>query len=122
MSDVFTEKPDLTVYKAVVPGNLCKTPVDPTLVGAACTDPNVVKTAAVPLLHNGAWWEAATKDFYFDVEDALDAGKFSRILWAGIKGNQARYPEERSRLQLGGQNRAQLLQKWQANNSRISAK
>ena len=122
MSDVFTEKPDLTAYKAVVPGNLCKTPVDPTLVGAACTDANVEKTAAVPLLHNGAWWEAATKEFYFDVEDALDAGKFSRILWAGIKGDQARYPEERSRLQLGGQNRAQLLRQWQASNGNISAK
>ncbi len=122
MSDLFTETPNLTRYKAVVPGNLCNAPVAPTLVGSACQNPDVKKTSALPLLHNGAWWEQATRDFYFEVEDKLDAGKFNRVLWAGIKGDQLPYPTERSGLQLGGQDRAQLLQKWQANNSRISVK
>ena len=121
MSDVFTTTPNLTRYKAVVPGNLCKAPVDPTLVGSACQNPDVQKTAALPLLHNGAWWEQATQDFYFEVEDKLDAGKFNRVLWAGVRGEQLPYPTERNGIDWR-QNRAQRLQQWRLSSDRLSVK
>jgi YVTN family beta-propeller protein len=112
MVDAFTRVPNLTPYKAVVPGNLCTTPVDPNLV-PACKDPGVVKTAAMPLLRDRQWWTKATVGFDFAVEDKLDSEAFNRILWAGIKGENVPYPTERSGADLR-QNRAQLLKKWGA--------
>jgi YVTN family beta-propeller protein len=106
MSDAFTRQPDFTPYNAIVPGNLCRTPVDPNLV-PACSDPNAVKTAAIPLQKNKQWWAEKTKGFFFAVEDKLDPEKFNRILWAGVKGDVA-YPTERSHANLQ-QNRSQLL-------------
>lgn len=107
MSDAFTRTPNFTPYKSVVPGNLCAAPVDPNLV-PACNDPNAVKTAAIPSLHDKQWWAAATKQFNFEVEDKLDSEAFNRILWAGVKGDSVPYPTERSHADLR-QNRAQLL-------------
>ncbi|MBG1267939.1 bifunctional YncE family protein/alkaline phosphatase family protein [Nostoc sp. WHI] len=104
MSDAFTREPNFTPYKAVVPGNLCADPVDPTLV-PACQDNNVEKTAAVASLHNQQWWTQATKDFNFEVEDKVEPEKFNRVLWAGIKGDNVPYPTERSHADLR-QNRA----------------
>jgi len=119
MSDVFTQTPDLTPYQAVVPGSLCALPEGPNLV-PACNDPSVTKTAAIPSLHNGKWWAAATKNFNFKVEDKLDVDEFNRILWAGIKGEHVPYTTARSRTDLR-QNRAQLLKDWNLRTSRISA-
>lgn len=107
MSDAFTRTPNFTPYTSVVPGNLCAAPVDPNLV-PACNDPNAVKTAAIPSLHDKQWWAAATKQFNFEVEDKLDSEAFNRILWAGVKGDSVPYPTERSHADLR-QNRAQLL-------------
>ena len=118
MSDVFTQTPNLSPYTAVVPGSLCVSPVDANLA-PACKDPSVVKTAAIPSLHNGKWWAEATEDFYFGVEDKLDAEEFNRILWAGIKGDNVAYPTGRSRFDLR-QNRAQLLDKWRLSGDRLS--
>jgi DNA-binding beta-propeller fold protein YncE len=118
MSDAFMRIPDLTPYTAIVPGNLCAAPVDPNLV-PACKDPSVVKTAAIPSLHDGQWWTQATKGFNFEVEDKLDAEAFNNILWTGIKGDRVPYPTERSHADLR-QNRAQLLDKWRLS-SNISA-
>ncbi|MBD6614388.1 beta-propeller fold lactonase family protein [Komarekiella sp. 'clone 1'] len=119
MSDAFTREPDFTPYTAVVPGNLCAEPVDPKLV-PACQDKNVEKSAIVPSLHNKQWWAQATKDFYFEVEDKLDADKFNRVLWAGIKGDTAPYPNERSHVNLS-QNRAQLLEEWRLSSDYLTA-
>ncbi|MEC4882908.1 MAG: beta-propeller fold lactonase family protein [Scytonema sp. PMC 1070.18] len=119
MSDAFTRQPDFTPYTAVVPGNLCREPVDPNLV-PACKDPNAQKTAAVPLLHNKKWWAQATKDFFFGVEDKLDPGKFNRVLWAGIKGDNEPYPPNRSYADLRP-NRTQLLEKWRLSETRLSS-
>lgn len=109
MSDVFTRKANLTPYKAIVPGVLCKAPVDPNLV-PACQDPSAIKTAAITPRHDETWWANATKDFYFGVEDKLDEDKFNRVLWAGIKGDDASYPTERNGADLR-QNRKELLAK-----------
>jgi YVTN family beta-propeller protein len=119
MADAFTKQPDFTAYTAVVPGNLCRAPVDPNLV-PACKDPNVVKTAAIPSLHNKPWWAQATKNFYFAVEDKLDPEKFNRVLWSGIKGDNVSYPTDRSHVNLR-QNRAQLLDKWRLSEPHLAA-
>ena len=118
MADAFTRVPNLTPYKAVIPGNLCTTPVDPNLV-PACKDPQAVKSAAMPLKRDRQWWTKATIGFNFSTEDKLDSEAFNRILWAGIKGDNVPYPTERSRADLR-QNRAQLLEKWNSSD-RLSA-
>jgi DNA-binding beta-propeller fold protein YncE len=119
MSDAFTRNPDFTPYTAIVPGSLCRQPVDPNLV-PACANPDVEKTAAIPSRHNKQWWAQATKDFYFGVEDKLDPEKFNRVLWAGIKGDNVPYPAERNRADLR-QNRAQLLEEWRLKEAQLSA-
>ncbi|OLP16398.1 hypothetical protein BST81_21245 [Leptolyngbya sp. 'hensonii'] len=110
MSDVFTKNANLTPYQSVVPGILCKAPVDPALV-PACQDPNAPKTAAVQSRHDGDWWANATQEFYFGVEDRLDEEKFNRVLWSGVKGDGAPYPTERSGQDLS-QEREKLLANW----------
>lgn len=112
MVDAFTRIPNFKPYKAVIPGNLCTTPVDPNLV-PACKDAQAVKTVAMPLLRDRQWWTKATVGFNFEVEDILDSEAFNRVLWAGIKGDNVPYPTVRSRVDLR-QNRAQLLEKWGA--------
>lgn len=110
MSDVFTRQADPTPYQAVVPGILCKPPVDPNLV-PACKDSKARKTAAVKPLHDATWWASATKDFFFGVEDKLDEEAFNRVLWTGVKGDEVPYPTERNGADLR-QNRAQLPEQW----------
>ncbi len=117
MSDAFTREPNFQPYTAIVPGNLCSKPVDPKLV-PACQDKNVEKTAAMPILQDKKWWANMTKGFNFAGEDKLDPEEFNEILWAGIKGDNIPYPEERNRKDLR-ENRAQLLKGWQlSENSR----
>lgn len=106
MSDAFTKQPDFTPYTAIVPGNLCRPPVDPNLV-PACNDPNAVKTAAIRSRQNWQWWAQKTKGFFFAVEDKLDPEKFNQILWTGVKGENP-YPTGRNHADLR-QNRTQLL-------------
>ena len=110
MSDAFTQTPDLTPYTAVVPGNLCLAPVDPKLV-PDCSNPSVIKSAAIPLAHNVAWWSDKTQDFFFGKEDSLDAEKFNQIVWTGIRGEQVAYPSDRSSLNLRA-NRPELLKRY----------
>ncbi len=119
MSDAFTRNPDFTPYTAVVPGNLCRQPVEPNLV-PACNDSNVEKTAAIPSGHNKQWWAQATKDFYFGVEDKLDPEKFNRVLWAGIKGDKVPYSTDRNHADLR-QNREQLLANWPLSQAQVVA-
>ncbi len=117
MSDAFTLTPNFAPYTAIVPGNLCKAPVDPNLVGSACNDPKVPKTLAINFLHDGKWWAQATKGFDFEVEDKVDAAEFNRIIWAGIKGNNVPYPTERSRSDFS-QNRAQRIERWRVSDAK----
>ncbi len=111
MSDAFSKKlksGSTQAYQPVIPGNLCKAPVDPALV-PACNDANAPKTAAVPLTHDGNWWAQATKGFDFDHVDRVDSDGFNQVLWSGIKGDSVPYPADRTGLDLR-RNRTQLLQ------------
>lgn len=92
MSDVFMWQPNLTPYIAPIPGILCLPPVDPTLV-PECKDPaGRPITAAVKPLHDGAWWNQATKGLNFNHPDMVNADLFNRILWRGIMGDKKPYP------------------------------
>ncbi len=92
MSDVFIKQPNLQPYVAPIPGILCQSPVDPTLV-PECNNPgNRPITAAVKPLHDGAWWAQATKGFNFKHADLVDSDLFNRVLWKGIMGDDKPYP------------------------------
>jgi YVTN family beta-propeller protein len=95
MSRVFTATADLTSYKAVLPGSLCKPPVKADLI-PECVVPSLPRTAAVKQLRNGSWWTQVTKQFDFRRPDALNSAEFNLVLWRGIKGNKP-YPEFRKR-------------------------
>jgi len=47
-------------------------------------------------LHDGTWWANATRNFNFKRPDALDAGAFNHLLWAGVMGEMP-YPVQRAR-------------------------
>lgn len=111
MSDAFRRQANLTPYTPIVPGNLCKEPVDPTLV-LACQDPNATKTVASQLRHNANWWANATQKLDFEQVDRVDSDTFNRVLWSGIKGDNVPYPSDRSGLDLR-RNRERLLKPTQ---------
>jgi hypothetical protein len=46
--------------------------------------------------HDAGYWAAATRGFDFTQEDRLDADKYNRILWAGLKANKP-YPKQARR-------------------------
>jgi DNA-binding beta-propeller fold protein YncE len=95
MSDLFDDEPDMRRYSPVLPGILCRAPVDPALI-PECHDPSSMRTAATQPKHDGAWWANATKGFNFKAPDSLDAGAFNRILWRGVVGSGKAYPSKRS--------------------------
>ncbi len=86
MSSVFTRTADATPYLAIVPGSLCTGTVAKDLVGDACTAPGVQRTAAVPDLHDGAWWAAMTAGMDFRGPDRVNAQAFNAILQYGMTG------------------------------------
>jgi YVTN family beta-propeller protein len=91
MDDAFVRVPDTTAYDAVIPGNLCKPPVSPTLV-PDCGNPNAVKTTALPERHTPAWWTAQTKAFDFRGPDRVNTKQFNRVLWRGQMGEARAFP------------------------------
>jgi YVTN family beta-propeller protein len=119
MSDLFTSKPNFTPYTAIIPGDLCTSPVDPNLV-PACQSSTAKITPPVHELHNATWWAQKTKGFDFSDADRIDSDAFNHILWQGIMGDDAPYPTIRSGLDLR-QNRAQLLKHWQESKSQQTA-
>jgi YVTN family beta-propeller protein len=95
MADVFTTRPDLTPYGAVLPGDLCQPPVDPNLI-PECHQASIERTPAVRFLQDGAWWAKTTQNFNFKRPDAIDSAQFNRILWRGIMGDKP-YPTRPSK-------------------------
>ncbi len=85
MSDVFAAQPNLQPYTAIVPGSLCASPVDPTLV-PACSNPSSAKTRRVTQIHDGAWWSAHTVGMDFGKPDHIDSRYYNALLEYGITG------------------------------------
>jgi YVTN family beta-propeller protein len=110
MADLFTHKPDFTPYSAIIPGDLCASPVDPKLV-PDCQSPTAQISLVTPELHDSAWWAAKTKGFNFADADRVDANAFNRVLWEGTMGDHVPYPTERNGKDLR-LNRAKLLKEW----------
>lgn len=95
MADVFSRTPNMHAYDAIVPGDLCQPPVAPDLV-PRCDSRTQVKSKPVRGLHGGAWWAQQTRGMNFRIPDAVDSRLFNRLLWRGIMGETAPYPEKRS--------------------------
>jgi YVTN family beta-propeller protein len=97
MDDVFATRPNLQPYEELIPGILCKPPVDPNLV-PECFNPAMRAriTQAVAPLHNGPWWINATKGLSFQHADEIDASYYNRLLWLGVKGTGVPYPGDAS--------------------------
>lgn len=91
MDEVFTTEPDFTPYDYVIPGELLKAPVDPSLVPER-DNRSIKRTEATPSHRDSAWWAEATKSLDFNSPDSEDTDVFNRILWAGIKGDEVPYP------------------------------
>jgi DNA-binding beta-propeller fold protein YncE len=83
MSDVFSKTPDLRPYDAIVPGDLCRKPVDQNLV-PECLRPGHIITRAAADAHDGAWWAQATRRMDFSHPDHIDSARFNAILAAGL--------------------------------------
>jgi YVTN family beta-propeller protein len=94
MDDVFTTVPNLAPYDVIIPGVLCKKPVDPSLV-PGCKSPSARKTPAVPMLHDGNWWRLNSKHFVFNGPDKNDARAFDELVWRGTVGDVP-YPSART--------------------------
>ena len=82
MSDVFSKTPDLRPYDAIIPGGLCRKPVDPGLV-PECLQPGHSITRAAAEMHDGTWWAEATQGMDFSHPDRIDSARFNAILAAG---------------------------------------
>ena len=69
--------------------------------------PAILRTTALPVpaqtasvgaagcvvaTRSAAWWAAAMQGQDFDREDHLDAAKFNRALWKGMKGDKVGCP------------------------------
>jgi DNA-binding beta-propeller fold protein YncE len=83
MSDVFSQTPDLRPYDAIIPGGLCRKPVDPGLV-PECLRPGHSITRAAADTHDGTWWAQATRGMDFSRPDRIDSARFNAILTAGL--------------------------------------
>ncbi|HEY5095129.1 MAG TPA: hypothetical protein VII69_08455 [Candidatus Eremiobacteraceae bacterium] len=75
-----------------MPGDLCQPPVAQDLV-PRCNSQVQVKSKAVRDVHGGAWWAQKTRGMNFRIPDAVDSRPFNRLLWRGIMGETAPYPE-----------------------------
>jgi len=101
MDDVFSNQPNLQPYEELIPGVLCKPPVDPSLV-PECWKSGMQSriTPAIAPLHSGQWWVNATKGLSFRHPDEIDAAYYNRLLWLGIKGAGVPYPGDATALDL----------------------
>ena len=81
-------------YRAIVPAVLRTTelPLPATTATAGAASPAGDRADVQPR-RNAAYWEAQTEGMDFSAEDRLDAPRFNRILWAGLMGDAAPFPE-----------------------------
>ena len=85
MAKVFQRETKAWAYTAKVPAVLRTTSLP--------LPPETEKSAALQRpRHSAAWWAKATAGMDFSREDALDAERFNRTLWRGLKGEKVPYP------------------------------
>jgi YVTN family beta-propeller protein len=99
MDDAFTPYANYQPYDAIIPGNLCQSPVVPDLV-PACYSPFAKKTQAVPMVRNLQWWHVHARKLVFSAPDTDNANEMNRIVWSGTVGDVP-YPESRTGEDLG---------------------
>jgi YVTN family beta-propeller protein len=109
MDDAFTTYPNYQPYDAIIPGVLCQPPVNQDLV-PECFSPSARKTQAIPMPRSPQWWEKQSRHMVFSAPDQNAADSFNRLVWEGVVGDGAPYPQERNRLDLSV-NRAAVL-RW----------
>ena len=107
MAELFDLRQKDWSYTAIVPDILRTTQLP--LPPAALTQAKNAAAAAKPR-RDAAWWEENTTRIDFKQRDHLDAERFNRILWEGIKGEGVPYPTHRHGRDLRV-NRAELLKR-----------
>jgi DNA-binding beta-propeller fold protein YncE len=104
MVEVFDLAQRQWTYTAIIPNVLYTTalPLPPA-------DPSLVARARFVLpKRDGQYWAAVMVDQDFSGEDRLDAPRFNRALWVGLKGERIPYPSLRHGRDLS-RDRAELL-------------
>jgi DNA-binding beta-propeller fold protein YncE len=96
-------------FTAVVPDVLRKTALPLPPANASSQQASLF---SLPL-HDANYWEDKTRGLDFSTEDHLDAARFNRVLWQGLKGDAVPYPS-RSGADLR-QNRRGLLEEFKNN-------
>lgn len=119
MSEVFSKSSGAWDYSAIVPDILRSTdlPLSPaTAVQPASAPASSAQAATAPaqirpasISRSAEYWAAKTADQDFKRADNLDAAKFNRVLWEGLKGDVP-YPTVRHGRDLS-RDRAKLLNK-----------
>ncbi len=79
-------------YRAIVPAALRTTELPLPATTATAFSP-AENHAYVQPRHDAAYWAAQTEGMDFSAEDRLDTPRFNRILWAGLMGDAAPFPE-----------------------------
>jgi DNA-binding beta-propeller fold protein YncE len=107
MSAVFTTEFKKWDYTPIVPGVLrtTKLPLPPRTAENQLPESELRQARPA---HDGAYWAAKMQGFDFKRSDHLDAGRFNRVLWEGMRGEDVPYPATRSGLDLS-RNRARVL-------------
>jgi hypothetical protein len=113
MTDVFdiTQSPAWT-YQAIFPAMLSTSTLPPPAKKPP-VDPKGAPNAERPTrpTHPAGYWKAATAGLDFSREDAIDSGRYNRILWKGLMDTP--YPTTRSGANLS-HNREELLKAFAA--------
>ncbi len=87
MEAAFSTVANGSAYDAVIPGNLCRAPVNPNLI-PDCSNGNVAQTRPLAERHSPGWWTAQTASFDFRGPDRINTHKFNRVLWRGQMGDR----------------------------------
>jgi DNA-binding beta-propeller fold protein YncE len=94
MTAVFDRATQAWDYQAAVPGVLrtTKLPLPATTAEKAANAGANEYRYAQPR-HDAAYWAAKTEGMDFSAEDRIDTPRFNRILWAGLMGEDAAFPQ-----------------------------
>jgi DNA-binding beta-propeller fold protein YncE len=110
MAAVFDRTLQTWDYRAIVPAVLRTTQLP--LAAATADDAATANDLAHAWpRHDAAFWASRTADMDFSAEDRLDTPRFNRILWAGLMGDSAPFPESPKARNLR-RHRARLLRRF----------